>query len=68
MMMAMACTMSAYAQYDFLRPVKDATPGGYDFWVYTPLDYYYSLESTPVIIFLQGASLCSKKRNRGRQK
>ena len=67
MMMAMACTMSAYAQYDFLRPVKDATPGGYDFWVYTPLDYYYSLESTPVIIFLHGASLCSKNMNRSRK-
>lgn len=67
MMMAMACTMSASAQYDFLRPVKDATPGGYDFWVYTPLDYYYSLESTPVIIFLHGASLCSKNMNRSRK-
>lgn len=67
MMMAVACTMSASAQYDFLRPVKDATPGGYDFWVYTPLDYYYSLESTPVIIFLHGASLCSKNMNRSRK-
>ena len=51
---------SSSAQYDFLRPVKDSIPGGYDFWVYTPTDYYYSLESTPVIIFLHGRSLCGR--------
>lgn len=56
-----------YAQYDFLRPVKDSIPGGYNFWVYTPTDYYYSLENTPVIMFLHGASLCSKDMNRSRR-
>lgn len=55
------------SQYDFLRPVKDAIPGGYNFWVYTPLDYYYSLESTPVIIFLHGQSLCGRDLNRVRR-
>ena len=40
--------------------MKDSIPGGYDFWVYTPTDYYYSLESTPVIIFLHGRSLCGR--------
>ena len=54
----------AFAQYDFLRPVKDSIPGGYDFWVYTPQDYYYSLENTPVIIFLHGRSLCGNNLNR----
>jgi len=49
--------------YDFLRPVKGQIPGGYDFWVYTPQDYYYSLENTPVIIFLHGASLCGHNLN-----
>ena len=27
--------------YDFLRPVKGQIPGGYNFWVYTPQDYFY---------------------------
>jgi len=62
------CTLfalqGAMAQYDFLRPVKDAIPGGYNFWIYTPLDYYYSLENTPVIIFLHGQSLCGRDLNR----
>lgn len=59
--------LCANAQYDFVRPVKDFIPGGYDFWVYTPLDYYYSLEQTPVIIFLHGASLCGNNINRVRR-
>ena len=57
----------SHAQYDFLRPVKDSIPGGYDFWVYTPTDYYYSLESTPVIIFLHGRSLCGRNLERVRR-
>lgn len=57
----------ASAQHDFLRPVKGEIPGGYDFWIYTPTDYYYSLENTPVIMFLHGASLCSKDMNRSRR-
>jgi hypothetical protein len=44
--MLAVCTLllmltTARAQYDFIRPVKDSIPGGYNFWVYTPLDYYY---------------------------
>ena len=58
LVIAIAATQAAFAQYDFLRPVKDSIPGGYDFWVYTPQDYYYSLEATPVVIFLHGRSLC----------
>ncbi|MCH4018600.1 MAG: prolyl oligopeptidase family serine peptidase [Prevotella sp.] len=53
--------------YDFLRPVKGQIPGGYNFWVYTPQDYYYSLERTPVIIFLHGASLCGHNLNKVRR-
>ena len=70
-LLALACMLifstTAKAQYDFLRPVKGEIPGGYDFWVYTPTDYYYSLESTPVVMFLHGASLCSKDMNRSRR-
>lgn len=58
---------TASAQYDFLRPVKDSIPDGYNFWVYTPQDYYYSLESTPVIIFLHGQSLCGRNLDRVRR-
>lgn len=70
--MLAVCTLllmltTARAQYDFIRPVKDSIPGGYNFWVYTPLDYYYSLERTPVIIFLHGQSLCGRDLNRVRR-
>ena len=67
MLLLPMCSMTAFAQYDFLRPVKGEISGGYDFWVYTPTDYYYSLESTPVVMFLHGASLCSKDMNRSRR-
>lgn len=70
-LIALACMLTfstaAKAQYDFLRPVKGEIPGGYDFWVYTPTDYYYSLETTQVVMFLHGASLCSKDMNRSRR-
>ena len=70
-LIALACMLTfsttAKAQYDFLRPVKGEIPGGYDFWIYTPTDYYYSLETTPVVMFLHGASLCSKDMNRSRR-
>ena len=59
-----ALHMSAY---DFLRPVKDSIPNGYNLWVYTPIDYFYSQEHTPVIIFLHGASLCGRNLNRVRR-
>lgn len=65
--MAVCSLQYASAQYDFIRPVKDSIPGGYNFWVYTPLDYYYSLESTPVIIFLHGQSLCGNNLERVRR-
>lgn len=62
------CTLQhTLAQYDFIRPVKDSIPDGYNFWVYTPLDYYYSLEHTPVIIFLHGQSLCGNNLEKVRR-
>lgn len=66
-LLLLAVSLTATAQHDFLRPVKDSIPGGYNFWVYTPTDYYYSLDNTPVIMFLHGASLCSKDMNRSRR-
>ena len=53
--------------FDYLRVVKDEIPGGYNFWVYTPVDYFYSMEQTPVIIFLHGASLCGRNLDRVRR-
>lgn len=55
------------AQHDFIRPVKDSIPNGYNFWVYTPLEYYYTLEQTPVIVFLHGQSLCGRDLNKVRR-
>ena len=65
-LMLVIVSLSASA-YDFLRPVKGQIPGGYDFWVYTPQDYFYSLETTPVVIFLHGASLCGHDLSRVRR-
>ena len=53
--------------FDYLGAVKDEIPGGYNFWVYTPVDYFYSMEQTPVIIFLHGASLCGRNLDRVRR-
>ena len=39
-------TTLARAQYDYIRPVTDEIPGGYNFWVYTPTDYYYTYNYT----------------------
>ena len=61
------CAMSTTAQIDFLQANRNVIPGGYDFWVYTPEEYYYTQEHTPCIIFLHGASLCSRNLNRSRR-
>ncbi len=49
---------------DLLSAKKGVTPNGYDFWVYTPEDYYYSQEFTPLVLFLHGSSLCGRDLNR----
>jgi predicted peptidase len=59
--------LTATAQYDFLTAHRGVIKGGYDFWVYTPEDYYFSQEHTPVVIFLHGASLCGRNINRSRR-
>ena len=52
------------AQYDLLSAKKGGIKGCYNFWVYTPEEYYYTQETTPLIIFLHGASLCGRDLNR----
>ena len=49
--------VAALAQYDFLTAHRGVIKGGYDFWVYTPEDYYYSQEQTPVVVFSFSVSL-----------
>lgn len=60
-------TLCAHAQYDIMEAKRNVVPGAYNFWLYTPEDYYYTQESTPVIIFLHGASLCGNNLNRVRR-
>ncbi len=60
----LASVVSMQAQYDLLSAKKGVIRGGYDFWVYTPEDYYFSQESTALIVFLHGASLCGRDLNR----
>jgi predicted peptidase len=67
LILSLLCWLNISAQYDYLMANRKVIPGGYDFWIYTPEDYYYSQESTPVIIFLHGASLCSRDLNRSRR-
>lgn len=56
--------LCSYAQYDLVSAKKNVIPGGYNFWLYTPEDYYYSQESTPLLVFLHGASLCGRNMDR----
>ena len=60
----LAVVVSANAQYDLLSAKKGVVKNSYDFWVYTPEDYYFSQESTALIVFLHGASLCGHNLNR----
>ncbi len=67
LLLTLILAVGRVAAHDFLRAVKDEIPGGYDFWVYTPVDYFYTQEQTPVIIFLHGASLCGHNLDRVRR-
>ena len=45
------------AQEDFLKARDAVKRDGYPFWVYTPKDYDAYRSTTPLILFLHGASL-----------
>lgn len=64
LLLALLTTLNAAAQYDLLSAKKGVIKGGYNFWVYTPEDYYFQQEATPLILFLHGASLCGRDMNR----
>ena len=65
MLVGLLSLSNAIAQgTDLLSAKRNVIPGGYNFWVYTPEDYYYTQESTPLVLFLHGASLCGHDLNR----
>jgi len=64
LLLCLVCTVSTWAQYDLLSVKKNVVDDGYNFYVYTPLEYYYTQEDTPLIIFLHGASLCGGNMKR----
>ncbi len=49
--------LTATAQDDLLEAHRPVKGEGYPFWVYTPEDYAQYQQTTPLIIFLHGASL-----------
>ncbi len=52
------------AQDDLLEAQRPVTGDGYAFWVYTPQDYAQYQRTTPVILFLHGASLKGNDLNK----
>jgi predicted peptidase len=64
LLLLLASLTDSLAQYDLLSAKKGVVADGYDFWVYTPEDYYYTMEQTPLIIFLHGASRCGRDMTR----
>lgn len=60
-------TTEALAQKGQLAAIKNEVEDGYNFWLYVPYDYAETLEQTPVVIFLHGASLCGSDMNRSRR-
>lgn len=53
-----------YLSYSQLSAHKKEVPNSYNFWLYLPENYYTQKESTPLLIFLHGHSLCGNDLNR----
>lgn len=66
LLVSLVCCLTAQAQSDLLLAKRKVVPDSYDFWVYQPKNYTDTLEKqqTPLIIFLHGASLCSRNMSR----
>ena len=56
-------SIEATAQKGQMAAIKNRVQDGYNFWLYVPHNYSETLERTPVIIFLHGASLCGRNLN-----
>lgn len=56
--------LTAFAKSDILIAKKGVIPNGYNFWLYMPDDYQATQDSTPLIVFLHGASLCGRNLDR----
>lgn len=61
---AVLSATNAAAQKGQLAAIKNQVTDGYNFWLYVPHNYSETLERTPVIIFLHGASLCGTDMRR----
>ena len=49
------------------KAVRNAVPGGYNFWLYIPEEYEDGSHPLPLVIFLHGASLCGNNLNKVRR-
>lgn len=67
MLVAVLSAVSAMAQKGQLKAIKGEVEDGYNFWLYAPADYSETLDKTPVVIFLHGASLCGGDMNRSKR-
>ena len=65
--LSLLAVTEAMAQKGQLAAIKNQVEDGYNFWLYVPYDYSETLEQTPVVIFLHGASLCGNDMNRSRR-
>ena len=57
LMLILLTSLIVRAQEGEMKTVRPVRNGGYAFWVYTPKDYAAYRETTPLVIFLHGASL-----------
>lgn len=56
--------LTIQAQEDYLTEKRAVKSDGYPFWIYTPKNYNAYKETTPLILFLHGASLRGTDMNR----
>ena len=49
LLMVLLMSVARMSAHDFLRAVKDSIPNGYNFWVYTPIDYFYQKKNICMI-------------------
>lgn len=60
-------TLTAMAGGHYVRAVRNAVTGGYNFWLAVPKDYKTMDKPLPLVVFLHGASLCGRDMNRAKR-
>lgn len=58
---------TAMANGHYVRAIRNAVPGGYNFWLAVPKDYKTMDKPLPLVVFLHGASLCGRDMNRAKR-